>query len=309
MKILLVTPVYRYFPDQPQSLWRRSLIKLGHQVKVFPLTHSYLKLINTFWLHRLIRSWQPDAIFFSAGKDAVLPLNQTVFFSGVPFQMLSRSEQQIGLTAKLVVTNDPVHAQDWLHHGAAKAVCLPISAADPDWHRPTHPAKKYHTDVVFIGGLLPDRQRLFLQLLQAGIQLKLFGTLPGIALHPQLQPIYHGPVWGKNIASVYSSCKIALNPVPDHLPTGGNLRTFEIPACGAFQLASRTHPDWFTSGKDIVLYKNSHDLIAKIRYYLNHQSQRRRIASAGYNRTYRDHTYQKRFKFLLRLLAALPSHS
>lgn len=310
MNILLVTPVNPLFPDQlplpqwqTQTSWRRALLKLGHKVKVFRVTDfPKIKWLKTLLLQRIIKNWQPDEVFFSAGKDALLPIKKTVFFSGVPFSMLSGNEQLIGLQAKLVVTNDPDHAQDWHSRGAKKAICLPVSAADPTFHHPTKPLKKHQADVVFIGGLLLDRQQLFLKLLKSGINLKLFGTLPENFLSPELKSVYFGPVWGKVIAQVYSSCPIALNPLPTHMPTGGNLRTFEIPACGAFQLASRTHPSWFISGKDIVLYKTTTDLIAKIRYYLTHHKDRRRIARAGYLRAHHYHTYFHRFKKLLSLL-------
>ena len=312
MKIILAAPVHPRLPHklplpvwQPHNFWRRALLSLGHRVKIFRLTDSpHLKLIKTWQLKQLINSWQPDEIFFSAGKDAVYPLKDTVFLSGVPFSILSHNEQQIGLSAKLIVTNDPTHAQDWLNHGAHRTVCLPISAIDPQLHRPTAPIKKYQADVVFIGGLLLERQQLFLKLLKAGINLKLFGILSENFLSPKLKKIYFGPAWGKTVSQIYSSAKIILNPLPAHMPIGGNLRTFEIPGCGAFQLASRTHPNWFTNGKNIVIYQNPTDLIKKITYYLAHDSARRRIAHAGYLRTHKDHTYLKRFHQLLKLLHA-----
>lgn len=299
MKILLITPV-KLHTWLPQHLWRKAIIKLGHKVKVFPLSSRFLKPLTSWRLAQAISAWQPDEVFFSAGKDAVWPIKNTIFFSGVPFSMLSQHEQAIGLQAKLVITNDPVHAQAWLEKGARQAICLPISAADPSLHFPTRPVKKYQADVVFIGGLSPDRQQLFLKLLTAGVSLKLFGTIPEGFLSPQLQPIYFGPVWGKAVSQIYSSCKIALNPLPSHMPTGGNLRTFEIPACGTLQLASRTNPAWFKLDQEIVIYSHFKDLTAKINYYLNHPRQRQKIAQAGYRRTYHEHTYQKHFALLFK---------
>ncbi|OGY17609.1 MAG: hypothetical protein A2784_00685 [Candidatus Chisholmbacteria bacterium RIFCSPHIGHO2_01_FULL_48_12] len=308
MKILLVTPAHPHLTLwQPQNLWRRALINLGHSVNIFRLTDN--KWLNRFKLHRLINSWEPQQIFFSAGKDIILPIKHTVFFSGVPYRMLSRSETVTGLQAKLVVANDPAHAKSWLKRGAKQAICLPISAIDPKLHRPTPPLPRYQADVVFIGGLSLERQKLFQKLMKSKINLKLYGTLPDGFLAPSLKSIYAGPVWGKTITQIYSSCSIALNPVPPHMPTGGNLRTFEIPACGAFQLASRTNPNWFVSSREIVIYQHAPDLIAKIDYYLHHPQARRKIAQAGYKRVHHDHTYKKRFKLLLQLLAALPPHS
>lgn len=309
MKILLVTPVKLVHSWQPHSLWRNAIISLGHKVKVSPLSHRFLKPLTTWHLSQTISTWRPDHVFFSAGQDAIWPIRNTIFFSGVPFAMLSRHEQMTGLSAKLVITNDPAHAKSWLKRGAKKAICLPISAADPKLHHPVTPVKKYTTDVVFIGGLSLERQKLFQKLISAHINLKLYGILPDGFLAPSLKPIFCGPVWGQTLAKIYSSATIALNPVPSHMPTGGNLRTFEIPACGSFQLASRTDPKWFVANREIVIYQHATDLIAKIDYYLHHSSQRRKIAQAGYRRVHHDHTYKKRFKLLFQLLAALPPHS
>ncbi len=292
MEILLVTPSHPYLKLwQPQNLWRRALVQLGHKVKFFRFNW-----FNRFWLQRLIKASRPDEIFFSAGRDIVFPLKHTVFFSGVPFSMLSYSEKVTGLQAKLVVTNDPTHAQDWLKRGAASAVCLPISAIDPKLHHPIAPLPGYQADVVFIGGLSLERQRLFHKLVAANINLRLYGSLPDNFFSPQLKNLYRGPAWGKAIPRIYSGCQVALNPLPPHLPHGFNLRAFEIPACGAFPL---TYHFQFRPA----------DLITKINYYLHHPALRRKIAQVKYRRVHRDHTYQKRFKLLFRLLGALPPHS
>lgn len=300
MKILLVTPVHPRLPQtqplplwQPQNFWRRALVREGHVVKVFLLVHPRLKLVNSFRLNQLIHSWQPQEIFFSAGADTVLPINQTVFFTGVPLNWLSRDEQQTALKSKLVVTNDS--------HNAPQAICLPISAIDDRLHRPVKPVPKYLSDVCFIGGLLPQRQKLFKQLLNQGFSLRLYGHLPGkTVLDPQLKSVYDGEVWGKDLVKVYSSAKIALNLVPSHLPSGGNLRTFEIAGCRAFQLTSQINPDWFAPGQEVVIYHHPQDLVQKIRYYLSHPLIRHRIANAGYNRAHHDHTYQQRFALLIK---------
>ena len=74
-------------------------------------------------------------------------------------------------------------------------------------------------------------------------------------------------------------------------------RNFEIPGCGGFLLTSYADnlEDYYEIGKEIVAYNDTNDLINKIRYYLEHQEERESIAQAGYQRTLRDHTYEKRF--------------
>ena len=78
---------------------------------------------------------------------------------------------------------------------------------------------------------------------------------------------------------------------------GLNARIFEITAAGGFLLTGSA-PDidnYFKIGKEIVVYENFNDLIERIKFYLDHDQTREKIANAGYIRTLRDHTYEKRY--------------
>lgn len=137
----------------------------------------------------------------------------------------------------------------------------------------------------------------------AQFNLQIYGHIPiSTTLHPKLKPHYHGQSWGEHSVKIYNASKIILNFVPDHMPVGGNLRTFEIPACRAFQLANRTDPAWFKSGKEIELFSSHRELISKIKLYLSKPSQRKSIAQAGYKRVLKQHTLAHRFNQLFNLL-------
>ncbi len=76
-------------------------------------------------------------------------------------------------------------------------------------------------------------------------------------------------------------------------------RVFEVPACGGFLMTGESDDDitpYYTPGKEIVVFKNTDDLIEKCKYYLSHNEERQAIAKAGYDRTMKDHTYLKRFE-------------
>lgn len=81
-------------------------------------------------------------------------------------------------------------------------------------------------------------------------------------------------------------------------------RNFEVPGCGGFLLTGDADnlEDYYQKDKEIVVYKDINDIIKKIKYYLIHDLERESIAKAGYERTLRDHTYEKRFKEIFKII-------
>ena len=72
-------------------------------------------------------------------------------------------------------------------------------------------------------------------------------------------------------------------------------------------LAERTeeHLALFREGEEAAFFGSSEELVSKIRYYLAHADDRRRIAQAGYNRVVNGgHTYRDRLSELMRAAAA-----
>lgn len=297
MKILLVAPFYR-----PHYLWLKALRQLRCRVVIFKLTRFLgASLINYFRLKNVISKFQPDEIFFSAGLDGVLPLKNTVFFTGVAPETLSANERRIGVKAKLVVVNDPAHIQVWRRLGAKKAICLPISAVDPVNYSSLKTKKIY--PVSFVGTLFPYRQRQLIAICRLYPKLKIWGRLePGAKLLLALQPNYQGLAEGKKMVSIYQQSLIGLNLAPSHLPSAGNLRTFEIAASGALLLTNRLNPDWYVNAKEAVLFSNIKDCAKKINYYLSRPKMMQKIAFCGHRRTLKDHTYRRRFRRLIKIL-------
>jgi spore maturation protein CgeB len=81
-------------------------------------------------------------------------------------------------------------------------------------------------------------------------------------------------------------------------------RNFEIPGCGGFILTNNAPhlEEYYKIGKEIVCFKDIYDLKDKINYFLKHDSEREKIALAGYERTLREHTYEKRFNDILKFI-------
>jgi spore maturation protein CgeB len=160
----------------------------------------------------------------------------------------------------------------------------------PDVHFPDQSAtsaerKKYDADVVFIGGADVDRVPYFQRIVKdSKARLALYGGY--WHRQPELRYCARGFVMGRAYRLALGCAKIAVGLVRSANRDDHAMRSFEIPACGAFLLAERTeaHMELFSEGKEAAFFSSADELVDKVRYYLEHESERRRIATNGYRR-------------------------
>lgn len=280
-------------------------------------TYYFLSLENiakNISLLQMIAREKPDLILVSGGGWNIFPetfwmIKKIVpsplyLLSGINPLVASPPAEKSAVKKgvfDIIFSNDKGFAINWKKLGAKSAIELPVSAISPNFHKKQLLSKKeqkeLESDVCFVGGLTPLRQKALMEL--TSLPLKIWGEImPGVELSPQLKPFYQGRATGEKMFKIYSVTKIALNLQPDMI-AGGNLRTFEIPACGAFQLIDKLNPEYFTDGEDIVVYSSLKDLKQKVTYYLSHDKEREKIALNGYKRVIKQHTYKSRFKKLL----------
>lgn len=96
---------------------------------------------------------------------------------------------------------------------------------------------------------------------------------------------------------IFNRSKINLNLTLRNIRTGIPLRIWDILAAGGFCITNY-QPElemYFENGKDLVYFDSKKDLAAKVKYYLEHEDERREIAISGYNKVKKTHTYQHRF--------------
>lgn len=103
------------------------------------------------------------------------------------------------------------------------------------------------------------------------------------------------------VARAYRGAKITLNVHHAQMREGPNMRTFEIPSAGAFQLTDYKPrmDDLFDIGAELAVYKGIDDLLTLIDRYLGDAQARHDIAVAGRRRVVRDHTYEVRMRQLV----------
>jgi spore maturation protein CgeB len=78
------------------------------------------------------------------------------------------------------------------------------------------------------------------------------------------------------------------------------LRDFEVPACGGFYIVEHApeYAEFFADGREIEVWRTIGELIEKVRFYLDHESERAAIAVAGQRRALAEHLWTHRFSGL-----------
>ena len=113
------------------------------------------------------------------------------------------------------------------------------------------------------------------------------------------------PVFNHDKVRAFRGAKIVVNNLHYAETWGVNVRAFEAAGAGAFQMV-----DWrpglgqlFRDGQELVSFRGTEDLKAKIDYWLPRGDERREIAEAGMRRAHAEHTYRLRLDLLLSTLA------
>ena len=105
------------------------------------------------------------------------------------------------------------------------------------------------------------------------------------------------PVYGIDMYNLFNLSKVVLNY---HIGVAGdyagNMRMFEVTGIGSCLLTDnkKNIKDLFDPGSEIVVYDNAEDCAAKVKWLLEHESERQEIALAGQKRTLAVHTVENR---------------
>lgn len=117
---------------------------------------------------------------------------------------------------------------------------------------------------------------------------------------------YHSEAWGLDMYRVLGRSKIALNRhIVDAEDNANNMRLYEATGVGTLLItdAKRNLSELFEPGEEVLTYANEDELVNKINHYLEDEVERTRIARAGQERTLREHTYERRMRELVDVLA------
>ncbi|OGF56221.1 MAG: hypothetical protein A2452_13495 [Candidatus Firestonebacteria bacterium RIFOXYC2_FULL_39_67] len=103
---------------------------------------------------------------------------------------------------------------------------------------------------------------------------------------------------------LFNVSKIVMNIHHPQIKYATNIRTFEIAASGAFQLADYKDAlnDLFKLNTQIVTFKSTGELKEKAKYYISHEEETRSIAESLRREVLEKHTYSIRMREMLDIL-------
>ncbi len=168
-------------------------------------------------------------------------------------------------------------------------------------------------DVTFVGQPHGERRQTVATLQAAGLPVECwgFGWPAGPIDHDEMVEVFASSRVNLNLSnsSQVPGLKarvrrlLHFNP-PQPRPPQIKGRNFEVPGCGGFLLTERVpHLErYFELDEEVAVFADADELEEKVRYWLEHDEQRQRVADAGFRRVLSEHTYDHRFAEIFALL-------
>ena len=98
----------------------------------------------------------------------------------------------------------------------------------------------------------------------------------------------------KTMPKVFKCSEVNLNVTFKIIKSGIPLRCLDIMGCGGFLLSNfqRDFDEHFTDGQNVALYHSLEEAYDKCKYYLEHDSDRKKVAAAGYETVCKCYNYK-----------------
>jgi len=175
-------------------------------------------------------------------------------------------------------------------------------ACNPARHRPPTSAPELPC-VVFVGNMYGARARLIWQLLDRGVEVRVYGKpITRWLRDPRLAGCHAGRyVVGEEKAAVFRGARAVINALHPAEMQSVNCRLFEATACGGTVLCERreTLPQLFDEDREILAFSTFDELLALIKQCADDPVAARAVGDAASLRSHREHTYQHRLAALL----------
>ncbi len=342
MRILVVLPLYG--GSLPIGRYcAAALRELGHLVEVFEgpefhasytalqhlrvttdrlqyLENSYLSVVSQAILAK-VETFGPDLVLALAQAPLSIQALKRLKRDGVPtamwfvedFRLFTYWQAFAPHYAFFAVIQKGDFFAALQAAGVQNMLYLPL-AAQPEVHKPLELSpverRKFGADVSFMGAGYPNRRVAFRELTR--FDFKLWGTdWDGDPLLAPFLQLAGARVGTEDCVRIFNATTVNINLHSSiqakELVTGGdfvNPRTFEIAACGGFQLVDRRSlMAGLFETDELATFDNMAELAPKIEHFLAHPDERAAIASRGRERVLREHAYAARMRTLLDFVA------
>lgn len=292
-----------------ETHWAKSIESLGHEVvriqesgaSAYDILEVAKKCDVFVWVHTHSFKIQGDMSRVLTGlKKAKIP---TVAYHLDLYMGLNRWEEYEGdpyLNGMEYFFTVDKQMADWLNKNTkTKGVYLPAGVFDRECVMLNQQRVNY--DIVFTGSKNYHAEHPFRPQLIEFLQRTYGRRFIHIGNDGEV-----GQQRGMKLNQVYRNAKIVVGDtlqINFDYPYYYSDRLYEVPGRGGFSIFPdiKGVEENYEDGKEIVLYKHGdlRDLKTKIDYYLTHEAEREAIRQAGFERTVRDHTYVKRWEFIL----------
>ncbi len=338
LRVLLVLPLYG--GSLPVGRYcATALRELGHVVEVFEapefhgaftalkslrvgadrleyLENSFLQVVSQAVLAKT-ESFAPDLVLALAqaplSRQALQRLRRegvaTAMWFVEDFRLFTYWRAFAPLYDVFAVIQKEPFFEELAAIGQPNALYLPL-AADPGFHRPLDlsPAERrgYGSDLSFLGAGYPNRRLAFRRLMH--LDFKIWGSdWDGESLLAPLLQRKGERIAPDEAVKIFNAARINLNlhssvQTKELVAPGDfvNPRTFELAACGAFQLVDRRSllPELFAAG-DLATFGSLEELEERIEHYLRQPEERQAMARRARERVLAEHCYTHRMQSLL----------
>ena len=319
MNILLISSGFGGIYDYFDHSIKKAFETYQHKCSLFNVYKGIHGLI------KCVEETKPDLVLTLAGFLLPKEMNdylsqhhikQAVWFTEDPFYM----DQTLKLYDRYdyIFTIDRNAYHKYLDKGHPSVHLLPLATNTNVFFEDS--TKDFEFDINIVGYPYPERLDLVMDLLEKTpysvlVVGKKWVELLGDRLeHPQLTVIDHW-ITSREAARYYNTTKICLNSHrPYDLKENQNAiglmnhsinnRTFDIAACGAFQLISNMEdlPRYFTKNKDIVAFDSKNECLQLIEYYIKEAHQRQEIAQKAKQKVLNGHTFSHRIQTISHVL-------
>ncbi len=203
---------------------------------------------------------------------------------------------------------------DELRHAGCHTVNYLPFAYNPDIHfvgslEPDEPHKTFACEVMFAGGADHDRLPWITALIRHQFHTALYGGY--WERYAETRRYTYGLADMETLRRAVAGAHVSLCLVRRANRDGHVMRSFEIPAMGGCMLTEDTpeHREIFgAEGEAVVYFRTIDEMIAKLRWLLDHPDERQRLATAAHRLiTGGQHTYRDRLMTMLEHVSTLSS--